>query len=398
VTWFESENMMSASNLAVVISPSLIWQRMHPTGPSTPGSIASCEGSHTSSFINDAHQQTKVVELLIQHAYEVFTVDRRVDWSNFFEQYPDVEEPKPMDRSQSGEPAMKMDANTLDESDEEGEEGDLVDDEDFGLIDEDMQQANTTNTTNNDDSGLGSGTQSSQSMASQPPMENAEMLLTRRLSASLPKSSQPTSKPPNGPTASPRRTLAATGKQRSFTTSILVSPQSDRKFASILTCAPITEQNRHESAEAGGLGRDRDRGAGNRQTARSCQRAESSDSLVVMGGERTLCSGEVIIDIKKEQYCLPSSSPEKRQPVRANLSSASFSSPTTTPVESDLQSAATGQIRRKRLERSNNAEDAGGVSPATVRSTTFTSTGGSSTRFQQQPMGVLFAGSDVSYV
>jgi len=37
------------------------------------------------------------------------------------------------------------------------------------------------------------------------------------------------------------------------------------------------------------------------------------------------------------------------------------------------------------------------MSPATIRSTTFTSTGGS--RFQQQqPMGVLFAGSDVSYV
>jgi hypothetical protein len=72
VTWFESENLMTAANLSAVISPSLIWHRASNTGPSTPASFSSASTvaiSPQSTFINDAHQQTKVVELLIQYAF-----------------------------------------------------------------------------------------------------------------------------------------------------------------------------------------------------------------------------------------------------------------------------------------------------------------------------------------
>jgi hypothetical protein len=36
------------------------------------------------------------VELLIQHAFEIFEVDRQNDWTEYFEKYNDVEEPKPV--------------------------------------------------------------------------------------------------------------------------------------------------------------------------------------------------------------------------------------------------------------------------------------------------------------
>lgn len=88
---------MTASNLAAVISPSLIWHRASNTGPSTPASFSSASTvaiSPQSTFINDAHQQTKVVEMIIQFAFEIFEVDKQADWVEFFEKYQDAVEPK----------------------------------------------------------------------------------------------------------------------------------------------------------------------------------------------------------------------------------------------------------------------------------------------------------------
>ena len=70
VTWFQKDNLMPAANLAVVITPSLIWAPIPQTpNPGTPAS----SGYHSSgSFVNDAHQQSRVIELLIKNAYVSF--------------------------------------------------------------------------------------------------------------------------------------------------------------------------------------------------------------------------------------------------------------------------------------------------------------------------------------
>ncbi|VDN45454.1 unnamed protein product [Gongylonema pulchrum] len=53
---FEMDNLMTASNLGAVISPSMIWK--HP----------SCT-SNSNSYLSHAHQMSKAVELLIKHAF-----------------------------------------------------------------------------------------------------------------------------------------------------------------------------------------------------------------------------------------------------------------------------------------------------------------------------------------
>ncbi|VDN50631.1 unnamed protein product [Dracunculus medinensis] len=78
VTWFELENLMTASNLGAVISPSLIWM------PSF---------NSDASLLNEAHLMSKVVEMLIKHAFEIFGVDRADDWQRFFQKHVEIEEP-----------------------------------------------------------------------------------------------------------------------------------------------------------------------------------------------------------------------------------------------------------------------------------------------------------------
>lgn len=65
---------MTASNLAAVISPSLIWARIADIrqagiGRNKMNSISSNVLPDCNSFINDAHQQTKAVELMVQNAF-----------------------------------------------------------------------------------------------------------------------------------------------------------------------------------------------------------------------------------------------------------------------------------------------------------------------------------------
>uniref|UniRef100_A0A915N6I8 Rho-GAP domain-containing protein n=1 Tax=Meloidogyne javanica TaxID=6303 RepID=A0A915N6I8_MELJA len=79
--WFELQNLMTASNLAAVIAPSLLWQRLP-----LPNAV-----QQQQQFISDAHRQSRAVELIIKYAFEIFDEDRRLDWCRFFADYPDNE-------------------------------------------------------------------------------------------------------------------------------------------------------------------------------------------------------------------------------------------------------------------------------------------------------------------
>lgn len=52
------DNLMTASNLGAVITPSMIWKL------STPSST-----SNNNSFLSNAHLMSKAVELIIKHAF-----------------------------------------------------------------------------------------------------------------------------------------------------------------------------------------------------------------------------------------------------------------------------------------------------------------------------------------
>ncbi|CEF71204.1 Rho GTPase-activating protein domain and FCH domain and Protein kinase C-like, phorbol ester/diacylglycerol binding domain and Rho GTPase activation protein domain-containing protein [Strongyloides ratti] len=90
VTWYESENLMNAFNLANVIAPSLMWTKM-------PSPIIRKKSSNSkdkkifldhATLYSDAHNQTKVFEYLIKYAYEVFGVDINEDKKQFFAKFP----------------------------------------------------------------------------------------------------------------------------------------------------------------------------------------------------------------------------------------------------------------------------------------------------------------------
>ncbi|KAF7638518.1 hypothetical protein Mgra_00001892 [Meloidogyne graminicola] len=115
ITWFELQNLMTASNLAAVIAPSLLWQRLPlPNAIISKGGggggISSNNNNYYSSsciksinnnnnqqqqqFISDAHRQSKTIELLIKYAFEIFDEDKCLDWRKFFIEYPGVSQPQ----------------------------------------------------------------------------------------------------------------------------------------------------------------------------------------------------------------------------------------------------------------------------------------------------------------
>lgn len=118
-----------------------------------------------------------------------------------------------------------------------------------------------------------------------------------------------------------RRNVGSMGtKQRSFTTSILVSPRSDRKFAAILAArhkqlskegnaTDLATANNHYDNNSLSYNMSSLDTRKLRDTARSYQRLaqeedfhenENSVKSNFKGQEKkTLCSGEVIVDIKK---------------------------------------------------------------------------------------------------
>uniref|UniRef100_A0A915EV06 Uncharacterized protein n=1 Tax=Ditylenchus dipsaci TaxID=166011 RepID=A0A915EV06_9BILA len=413
VTWFELENLMTASNLAAVIAPSLIWQ--------APSLISNC-----SSFINDAHGQTKFVELLIQNAFEVFFVDKAVDWQEFFETYKDVAEPKLVDAD------MEADIELEDEGDE------LEEEEEYDICDEyteipsgsSVPRCTTHPGSSNNDSGL--STESIQTRnyvptsahcadARQPPdsvnsgrrqMESSSDDLEQDCNA-LPRRYYPSSAAFKK-LSSPAAIVNSVASPTESAPSTPDLPRSDRK------CAILpAKQHSVDGPMEGDLSSQRKFS----DTARSYQRLEQIEDIKEsisrvdrVEQKRSLCSGEVVVDIKKDQFCSPNYS-SGRGPRTGKLSSASFNatqSPnlsTAAPAPEskcsvESKTSLNSKTRRRRLERSaNNAlgdnmdsEDRdqpyspahnnnnNGTNPKVLDFPTL------------QSVGVIFSGSDVSYV
>ncbi|GMS84771.1 hypothetical protein PENTCL1PPCAC_6946, partial [Pristionchus entomophagus] len=106
VTWFHDSNLMCASNLSVVISPSLGW-------PSTLS---------TSATINHIHALNTTVKLLIRHAFELFGVDRESDWSAFSSLYSMEMPSRESSRDEDDEDDGEDKRGELDDEEEEEEQ------------------------------------------------------------------------------------------------------------------------------------------------------------------------------------------------------------------------------------------------------------------------------------
>ncbi|KHN81756.1 Rho GTPase-activating protein 29 [Toxocara canis] len=303
VTWFEVDNLMTASNLGAVISPSMIW--VHPATPS-------CSSS---SFLSDAHLMSKAVELLIKNAFEVFNIDRAEDWRVFFQNYPDIEEPPAVD--------PEIEAHI---GESEGlEEDDLLDDETDvvcasfvpqpptpDLLKNTSRGKNESYSTSDDidlDSSLGSVGGTTSVTGTGPSSKHYSLTSTR-------------SSPDQRVFLKPR-----VEKKRSYTTSILVSPRPDRKFV-----LP--------------------------------QKQQSVDG----DNSPPMCSGDVTIDIAKGQFFLPDdkTSSQRNMGLCRKMSHGSRE-----VLERNL-------VARRREETGNTTND--------------------SERLCLQSVGVLFSGTDVSYV
>jgi len=110
---------MTASNLAAVIAPSLIWQRL--PSMSAPNSAPLFQSPQ---FINDAHRQTRAIELLIEFAFEVFNEDRVKDRRQFFLDYPGLTPPPADPEKMIGDEGMEQQEEGTAQLDDE-----LVEDE-----------------------------------------------------------------------------------------------------------------------------------------------------------------------------------------------------------------------------------------------------------------------------
>ncbi|TMS35127.1 hypothetical protein L596_002590 [Steinernema carpocapsae] len=207
VTWFEVDNLMTASNLAAVISPSLMW----------------CQKSATTSnaYLEDAPLLAKIVEFIVKNAYDVFATDRGIDFRGFFEKYPDNEQPEAVD--------AETEAHIEEEADIDL--GEDEDDEDYDL-DEDEEQMVQPLT---------------RRISAQPP--TPDLLKNTRGSAENTTSFDHEYSCPSqysigsSSCTDSSRTSSSHGhpqleKRRSYTTSILVSPQSDRRIP------PMTHKQR----------------------------------------------------------------------------------------------------------------------------------------------------------
>ncbi|EYB96508.1 hypothetical protein Y032_0149g2681 [Ancylostoma ceylanicum] len=104
VTWFHESNLMCPSNLSTVVAPSLVWQ------PST-------SADHVAAII-DAQHANKTIQCFITHAFSIFGVDRAKDWDDFFSKYGVEEPPKEEDAG-----------NVSDDEDIVDDECDLDDDD-----------------------------------------------------------------------------------------------------------------------------------------------------------------------------------------------------------------------------------------------------------------------------
>ncbi|PAV82726.1 hypothetical protein WR25_16146 isoform B [Diploscapter pachys] len=111
VTWFEHANLMTASNLSTVITPSLAWPR-----------------NQTHDAVVDAQFINRTIELIIAQAHKVFGVDKKKDWNEFFTKY-------------------RGNATCEPYEDEEGESSEEVDDERQRSPYDGLDQATSTSAT-----------------------------------------------------------------------------------------------------------------------------------------------------------------------------------------------------------------------------------------------------------
>uniref|UniRef100_A0A914ZQJ2 Rho GTPase-activating protein 29 n=2 Tax=Parascaris univalens TaxID=6257 RepID=A0A914ZQJ2_PARUN len=298
VTWFEVDNLMTASNLGAVISPSMIW--VHPATPS-------CSSS---SFLSDAHLMSKAVELLIKNAFEVFDVDRAEDWRIFFQNYPDIEEPATVD--------PEIEAHI---GEGEGlEEDDLLDDDADVVCTPFMPQPPTPDLLKNTSRGKNESYSTSDDIDL-----DSSLGSMGAVSGSISKhySLKPTlSSPDQRVLLKPRME-----KKRSYTTSILVSPRVDRK--------PVLPQKQQSIDDA---------------------------------NSPSICSDDVTIDVAKGQFLLADNNIGSQREVRLCRKMSHGS--------------------RELLERS----------LATRRREQKDSGTADADKLCLQSVGVLFSGTDVSYV
>ncbi|VDN04711.1 unnamed protein product [Thelazia callipaeda] len=214
VTWFEMDNLMTASNLGAVITPSMIWK--HPS--------SAC---NSNSFLSNAHLMSKAVELLIKYAFEIFDVDITEDKRSFYQKYPHT-----MD-TLSTDPELE---DRLCEGESIADE-DLLEDETDAVCSTFLSQPPTPdllkNTSRNknetysmsDDIDLDN--HSNLTRASNSHHFGETCTRTHSLMGRLNCTSDSNTFRPVGNAVRSRNRI---DKKRSYTTSILVSPRPDRKL------------------------------------------------------------------------------------------------------------------------------------------------------------------------
>uniref|UniRef100_A0A914P7Y7 Uncharacterized protein n=1 Tax=Panagrolaimus davidi TaxID=227884 RepID=A0A914P7Y7_9BILA len=298
VTWFQKDNLMPAANVAAVITPSLIWAPIPQTpGVSTPASATSGYASSCGSFVNDAHQQSKVIELLIKNAFEIFEIDSKADWKNYFERYPNVKEPEQMDDN-NVEEIVTNDEPAIDE-DDCLEEDDYDDELDQVCSSSNISQQPPTpdllrNTNNNNRKNIQSSADDLVTVESEQGYNRKYIPAVRTVSAGYHPSTitnfkqRSTTESSSGDDGNSSNISGGGNegfsKQRSFTTSILVSPQNNRKIF-------LPQQRSIEEQPT------------TKGYSKNIEVPESSSQTCIQ-------SGEVTIDIKKDQFFLPSPSSE----------------------------------------------------------------------------------------
>jgi len=274
---------------------------------------------------------------MIVFAYEIFSVDRATDWNEFFDQhYPHVEQPK----CESAPEVLEFGASSV-ERDASEDADELLDEEEFGdVCDDEIIHV----------SGF------AQEKSGATPEKRCERVASKEAIEAIPSLPDAATGAASPPVSRQSRVLLKNlGKQRSIhTTSILVSPQSDRKFSSIFNHRQPTNSCAFNGSE--------ERTTGSLRTPTGALSHQDSsyevDEPYEVGEDlaerkRTLRSGEVIVDMKKEQFCFPGSKNDKASPNGRNqaLSSVSFNAPrnsnalthSTTPQRSSNGSNGVGQ-------------------------------------------------------
>ncbi|KAK6034832.1 RhoGAP domain protein [Cooperia oncophora] len=101
VTWFQESNLMGPSNLSTVVAPSLIWQP----------SIAT-SADHTAAPL-------LMPSTRIEQSNTIFGVDRTKDWDEFFSKYALEEPPKEEDAGNVSDDEDIVDEDVIDLEDDE---------------------------------------------------------------------------------------------------------------------------------------------------------------------------------------------------------------------------------------------------------------------------------------